>query len=100
MLNALEAVVSVTSSPRRIGIATVATPTALLVRVVDSGAGFGREDADRLFEPFFTTKAGGMGMGLVISRNIIEAHGGQIWASREDGETRFQFTLPWAKAPA
>jgi signal transduction histidine kinase len=64
------------------------------VSVADSGLGLGREE-DRLFTPFFTTKAGGMGMGLTISRSLIEAHGGRLWASSNDPEgAMFCFTLP------
>jgi C4-dicarboxylate-specific signal transduction histidine kinase len=100
IVNALEAVMNVPPLGRRIGLSTTAMPAALLVRIADSGAGFSAEHANRLFEPFFTTKAGGMGMGLAISRNIVETHGGQLWVTRERGETQFQFTLPWAESPA
>jgi signal transduction histidine kinase len=65
--------------------------------VRDSGPGLDSRHRDRVFEPFYTTKADGMGMGLAISRSIIEAHGGRLWAVQNDGpgET-FQFTLPVA----
>jgi PAS domain S-box-containing protein len=67
----------------------------LLVAVSDSGLGLPSGESDRIFEAFFTTKAQGTGMGLSISRRIIEAHGGRLWAcaNAERGAT-FQFTLP------
>jgi signal transduction histidine kinase len=68
------------------------------VAVTDSGPGISPDVIDRVFDPFFTTKAGGMGMGLTISRTIVEAHGGRLWAERcKDGwGTTFRFTLPQA----
>jgi signal transduction histidine kinase len=67
----------------------------LLVSVSDSGIGLPVGEVDRIFDAFFSTKAQGTGMGLSISRRIIECHGGRLWASanRERGAT-FQFTLP------
>jgi signal transduction histidine kinase len=67
----------------------------LLIQVRDSGVGI--KDPTLVFEPFFTTKESGMGMGLSISRSIIEAHGGRIWVTaNEDAGTTFSFTLPLA----
>jgi signal transduction histidine kinase len=67
----------------------------VLVEVQDSGIGLESESLDHLFTAFFTTKPQGMGMGLAISRSIIEAHGGRLWASPNDGPgATFQFTLP------
>jgi signal transduction histidine kinase len=67
----------------------------VLVSVRDSGTGLNSSKVAKVFEPFYTTKATGMGMGLAISRSIIEAHGGRIWASRaETGGAIFQFVLP------
>lgn len=71
--------------------------TTALVRVADTGAGVSAEVADRLFQPFITTKRSGMGIGLSISRTIVEAHGGRIWAKPAPlGGAVFSFTLPRA----
>jgi signal transduction histidine kinase len=53
----------------------------VLIEVQDSGKGLDPEHVERIFEPFFTTKAEGIGMGLSISRSIVEAHGGRMWAT-------------------
>jgi PAS domain S-box-containing protein len=67
----------------------------LLVSVSDTGVGLPADKADQIFEPFFTTKLQGTGMGLVITRSIIEAHGGRLWAMPNSGRgTTFRFTLP------
>ena len=66
-----------------------------LVQVTDTGPGISDSAMERLFEPFFTTKAAGMGVGLSISRTIVEAHGGHLRArNREAGGALFEFTLP------
>jgi signal transduction histidine kinase len=65
------------------------------VAVCDCGGGLQIEMRERIFDAFYTTKAGGMGMGLAISRSIIEAHGGRLWASANEGPGAvFQFALP------
>ena len=73
------------------------SPGRLKTTVLDSGGGVASADAHRIFEPFATTRATGMGMGLAISRAIVEAHGGKLWA--EPGNRGvFCFTLPTAEA--
>jgi signal transduction histidine kinase len=67
----------------------------VLVAVEDAGVGIDVTKAARLFDAFFTTKPGGMGMGLSISRSIIERHGGRLWATPNPTHgTTFHFTLP------
>jgi PAS domain S-box-containing protein len=71
----------------------------LLISVSDTGVGLPPEQADQIFNAFFSTKAQGTGMGLSISRSIVESHGGRLWAtSNPGGGTTFNFTLPAAEA--
>jgi len=68
---------------------------AVLIAVRDSGMGMDPASCDKLFEAFYTTKADGIGMGLSISRSIIEAHGGRLWATANKPHgAAFQFSLP------
>ncbi len=68
------------------------------VTVADNGPGMDQQTVDRLFDAFFTTKPGGLGMGLPISRGIVEAHGGRLWAESAPGRgARFHFTLPFCQ---
>jgi signal transduction histidine kinase len=67
------------------------------VSVQDAGTGFRQDTLHLVFEPFYTTKSSGMGMGLAISKSIIEAHGGLIWAvDNALGGATFHFSLPGA----
>jgi PAS domain S-box-containing protein len=96
LMNAIEAMSSAADGPRDLLI-RCGTDEAqgVLVTVRDSGPGLDPKVLDRLFDPFYTTKPHGMGMGLAISRSIIEAHGGRLWATaNDDGGATFQFTLP------
>jgi Signal transduction histidine kinase regulating C4-dicarboxylate transport system len=96
MLNAIEAVNQASLGQRRLVISsTQRDPKNVLITVQDTGTGFAPEDSDRLFDAFFTTKRNGMGMGLAISRSIVESHGGRIWAtSYNPAGAAFHFTLP------
>src|SRR5262249_50038726 len=70
-------------------------PGQLMVSVTDAGGGLPADGNERGFDAFFTTKPQGAGMGLSISRRIIESHGGRLWASPNAGRgATFQFTLP------
>ena len=95
LLNAVEAMGSVEAKPRDLLISTKQDHTGVLVAVHDSGPGIHPEHLERVFKSFYTTKPRGTGMGLSISRSIIEAHGGRLWAeANEPRGTIFQFTLP------
>ena len=70
-------------------------PDEITVAVRDSGSGIDPQNPERLFDTFFTTKEAGIGLGLSISRTIVEAHGGRLWATANEGAgATFQFTLP------
>ena len=99
MLNGIEAMQD-TKSERQLTIrALVAEPGQVLISVADTGVGVTPEQADQIFNAFFTTKAQGTGMGLSISRSIVESHGGRLWATANSGRgATFSFTLPSAGA--
>ena len=97
IMNGIEAMAGVTDRPCLVGVQSRIDESGnVLVSVSDSGTGLGSED-DRAFTPFFTTKANGMGMGLPISRSLVENHGGRLWATPNapHGAT-FSFTVPTA----
>jgi signal transduction histidine kinase len=94
MLNAIEAmketggVLTVNSQPE---------DGHVLISVSDTGVGLPTENTDRIFEAFFTTRPQGSGMGLAISRSIVESHGGRLWATPNSGRgASFHFSLPTA----
>lgn len=95
VINAIEAM-STVNRPRQLLIESRQYESGgVLVRVQDNGAGFDEQDAAQLFNAFYTTKPQGLGMGLSISRTAIEAYGGRLWATPNDGGgSTFQFTLP------
>jgi C4-dicarboxylate-specific signal transduction histidine kinase len=73
-------------------------PDEITVAVRDSGPGLDPQDQERLFDTFFTTKKNGIGLGLSISRTIVEAHGGRLWATtNEEVGATFQFTVPTSR---
>jgi PAS domain S-box-containing protein len=96
ILNAIEAMSAVTEHARVLEVATAKYGAdAIVVAVRDSGTGLDPQRRERIFDAFYTTKPEGMGMGLAISRTIIDAHGGRLWAMPNEGPgTTFQFTLP------
>ncbi|MNT77680.1 Sensor protein FixL [compost metagenome] len=95
-MNAIDAMSSVSGREPVLEIeADQIGPDTVRVTVRDSGGGLEPQDRLRIFDAFYTTKPEGLGMGLAISSSIVEAHGGRLWATPNDGpgET-FQFTLP------
>jgi C4-dicarboxylate-specific signal transduction histidine kinase len=94
--NGIEAMQPITDRPHELVIRTHQDEAHhVLVAVKDCGVGIGAENADQLFKPFFTTKSSGMGLGLAISRSIIEAHGGRLSACGNVGPgATFQVVLP------
>jgi len=94
-MNAIEAMSEIEVGTRELKVETEVLEKSVLVTVSDSGPGFDGMQAEQIFKPFHTTKSGGMGMGLPISRSIIESHGGKLWAEpNEHGGAVFKLTLP------
>jgi signal transduction histidine kinase len=96
VMNGLEAMSSVSERARELVITTGNIEAGQVqVTVEDSGTGLDPNTIERIFDPFYTTKPSGMGMGLSISRSILQNHGGRLWATPNDGPgTSFHFTLP------
>jgi two-component system, LuxR family, sensor kinase FixL len=102
IVNGMDALDDVKLENRQIRVtAMLDGPKTIEIAVSDSGRGLPAEVLARVFEPFFTTKGNGLGMGLPISRTIIEAHGGRLWAENgKEGGAVFRFTLPIAEEAA
>ena len=96
ILNGIEAMNLVAAGPRDLVISSANSDSnGVLISIQDLGAGFAEKNTDRIFNAFYTTKPGGMGMGLAISRSIVENHCGCIWATPNSPRGAvFQFTLP------
>jgi signal transduction histidine kinase len=96
LLNAVEAMSGLEDRPRQLLIRTAPDgDNCVRLSVRDAGPGFAPQDAEQLFEPFYTTKSGGMGIGLSVSRSIIESHGGRLWAEPNTGlGATFAFFIP------
>ena len=96
VMNAIEAMSEVSDRPRRLTITSRASDTGeVVVRVADTGAGVTPSVVTKVFDPFYTTKPSGMGMGLSVSRSIVESYGGRIRAAANHGPgATFEFTLP------
>jgi signal transduction histidine kinase len=91
MLNAIEAM----QEGGELTVKSQLQDSQLLLSVSDTGVGLPTEKMEQIFSAFFTTKSQGSGMGLAISRSIVESHGGRLWATANDGRgATFHFTLP------
>ena len=96
VMNGIEAMDTVTDRPRELLIYSHRHESdKVLVAVQDSGIGIDSQNLEKIFNAFYTTKSQGMGMGLAISRSIVENHGGRLWAAANESRGAvFQFTLP------
>jgi signal transduction histidine kinase len=94
IMNGIDAMSMVTDRPRELLIKSAKHSDGVLIQVQDSGPGIDPGQADRIFEPFFTDKPEGIGMGLSISRSIVESHGGRLWTVAGTNGALFEFTLP------
>jgi C4-dicarboxylate-specific signal transduction histidine kinase len=94
IINGIDAMSMITDRPRELLIKSAKHSDGVFIQVQDSGPGIDPGQADRIFEPFFTDKPEGIGMGLSISRSIVESHGGRLWAVAGSNGALFEFTLP------
>ena len=95
IMNAVEATSRLPSGPRRVEVRTLVADEELEVQVRDNGPGLGTVDPEELFQPFVSKRKGGLGMGLSISRTIVEAHDGHLGAgANEPGGAVFVIRLP------
>ena len=96
LLNASEAMIGVNDRPRQLEVRTeIDEGDHVRLTVRDSGVGLDPQHMDKLFKAFYTTKSGGMGIGLSVSRSIIESHRGRLWATQNDGPgATFLFSIP------
>jgi len=94
IMNAIDAMRTATDRARYLDIMSAKHGDSVAVRVQDCGIGIDPDRLERIFEPFYTTKPEGIGIGLSISRSIIESHGGRLWTEPASYGAIFQFTLP------
>jgi C4-dicarboxylate-specific signal transduction histidine kinase len=96
IVNGMDAMCNITGGQRQLRILSRSDgQTNIRIGVEDNGVGLSAESAERVFDPFYTTKPQGIGMGLPISRSIVESHSGHLWATtRPSGGTAFEFTIP------
>ncbi|HEY0685775.1 MAG TPA: ATP-binding protein [Steroidobacter sp.] len=100
VLNAADAIGAKDQQTRQITVKTVqSTPGIAQLTVEDTGCGIAPDDLDKIFEAFYTTKPNGMGIGLSVSKSILDRHGGKLWACANEGPgSAFSFSLPCAPA--
>ncbi len=95
--NAIEAITGAVATTRQVTLTARPADNGMVeIRVADSGPGIAMDDLDQVFTPFHTTKADGVGIGLALSRSIVEAYGGRLWASATPSGAMFHLTIPAA----
>jgi two-component system sensor kinase FixL len=99
LLNALQAMKDCPVTERQVTVRTELDSHMAIVAVRDRGEGLKDDQLEKIFQPFYTTKDNGLGLGLAISRSIVEAHGGRLWAQKNpDRGATFYFTVPSEKS--